>query len=165
MIDEDGKIEKWKCNICGRIIYAERSPITTSNNNPMPIGGWGCNIDRNKCRGEMKIVVKEEIKKITKEELKTIKIYTGDALSDLFEGCLHPKEQVKNVQAYLKYSPDNFKINSNSIYVVESFNKFGQLKGYKIEFYFNGEKVNPEVVFKEFEKPLTNLIFGNEQEI
>lgn len=156
MINEtEDKIEKWKCNICGKITYEKRSPLSRPNGEPMPISGWGCNINRNVCRGEMKIVVKEKL----------IEIHTGDGLSDLFEGCLHPKEQVKEVIAFLKYSPDNLKINSNSIYVVESFNKFGKLKGYKIEFYFNGEKVNPEVVFKEFEKPFTNLIFGNEQEI
>ena len=93
--------------------------------------------------------------------MKTIKIYTGKLEGVLFEENLHPKEQVIKVQKWLKDAIGDLTISSNSPFVVEGFNKFGKLKGYNLEFYFNGKKVNPEIVFEEFEKPFSDLIFGD----
>lgn len=52
--------EKWRCDVCGRIIYAERSPLKTSNNEPLPECGDCCNIDRSVCRGQMKLVEEKQ---------------------------------------------------------------------------------------------------------
>ncbi len=95
--------------------------------------------------------------------MKKIKIYTGDTnIKLLFENGLHPKNQIKKVISYLNSSPDIFSIFSNSAFVVEAFNKFGKVKGYKIDFFFNHKKMNAEKIFLEFSKPFEKLIFEDD---
>ena len=39
-----GKIGIWKCDNCGNITEEEISKRTTSSDEPMTIGGWGCHV-------------------------------------------------------------------------------------------------------------------------
>ena len=89
-----------------------------------------------------------------------IKIFTGsNPKQDLFELKLHPQSQIEKVRMDLKVKKAEYSIYTNSPYVTEAFNKFGKEKGYKILMYFDGEEMDPELIFEKFGKPFHNLIF------
>lgn len=91
---------------------------------------------------------------------KMIKIFTGsNPKQDLFELKLHPQSQIEKVRMDLKVKKAEYSIYTNSPYVTEAFNKFGKEKGYKILMYFDGEEMDPELIFEKFGKPFHNLIF------
>ena len=94
---------------------------------------------------------------------KIIKIYIGDTkIENLFEGGLHPRNQVKKVINFLETARQNISVLTNSVFVAESFNKFGKEKDYMIECYFENKKISKEEMFNKFSKPFETLIFGEE---
>jgi len=92
---------------------------------------------------------------------KKIKIYTGDTkIENLFEKGLHPKNQIRMVENFLKTVTCDIKVYTNSPFIAEAFNKFGKEKDYAIECYFEDKKVLPEVMFDKFSKAFEGLVFG-----
>ncbi len=92
--------------------------------------------------------------------MKEIKIFTGNCNIDiLYEQGLHPKNQIKKVIEDLKKDTNLHKIYTNSPFVAEAFNKYGKEKDYKIQTYFNNNKIKKEEMFHKFSEPFSKLIF------
>ena len=97
--------------------------------------------------------------------MKTIKIYTGDALlginGKLYEEMLHPIRQIEKVKKELESDFEGEKIIfTNSAYVTECFNKLGKAMGANVKMFYNGDDFNGEKdkVFEKFSKPFEELI-------
>ena len=94
------------------------------------------------------------------KKIKIIKIYTGsNPKQDLYEQKLHPQSQVVKVIMDLKEEKEEYIIYTNSPIITEAFNKFGKRIDYKIIMYFDGEEMEPELIFDKFSKPFEKLIF------
>lgn len=91
---------------------------------------------------------------------KIIKIYTGsNPKSDLYEGKLHPENQIIKVRSDLKKEQNEYIVYTNSPFVVEAFNSFGREKDYKIIMFFDEIEMNSKNIFDKFSKVFEKLIF------
>ena len=84
----------------------------------------------------------------------------------LFEEHMFPDKQIEKINTYTNkilsnVIPSHIIIYTNSVYIVESMNKFSKSNNFDIHFYLNNKIIDAEILFSAFSKPFEKLIFDD----